>query len=166
MIGSSQDKRFRQTTYKYLKWLGVSFTLLVFLVWITSGNWYCGHAGRVRRVEIIEGRLQVWQGYPDLTTPNWYFGTSSAYRLKNRFEFQGPKLTPWKANAILIPLWYFGIALGVPTVVIWIRDQSNLRRARNGNCVNCGFDLAGLSSGAVYPECGKSTCLLTRPPMR
>lgn len=47
-------------------------------------------------------------------------------------------------SAVLTALWW------------WSRNERIRRRADNGTCFKCGYDLAGLS-GPVCPECGHTT---------
>lgn len=58
-----------------------------------------------------------------------------------------------RAESVLIPLWMPLLLGAAPVTWLWQRDR---RRARAGGCAACGYDLTGLCTEAVCPECGKS----------
>ncbi|GMU20715.1 MAG: hypothetical protein AMXMBFR13_08110 [Phycisphaerae bacterium] len=54
----------------------------------------------------------------------------------------------------VLPLWIPVVGLGVAVVFLMARARrQHYRRKRSGLCQNCGYDLAGNTSG-VCPECG------------
>jgi hypothetical protein len=54
-------------------------------------------------------------------------------------------------SLVKTPLWMPPLVFACPSAIMWER---RLRRKRQGACVNCGYDLAGLPPSAVCPECG------------
>ncbi len=59
-----------------------------------------------------------------------------------------PKHFPMPPVAF-IPLWIPLLVVSIPICTLWYRD----RRAPQGRCRKCGYDLTGNVSG-VCPECG------------
>lgn len=84
-----------------------------------------------------------------------------------RFELVGVDITrfyTWRTKGSLracdgfivgIPFCYLGfIFLLYPIVVFVMGPFRSWRRSKRGQCLNCGYDLTGNTSG-VCPECGK-----------
>ena len=55
-----------------------------------------------------------------------------------------------------VPMWPLLVLTALPTAVLWWRG-----RRRPGRCPECGYDLAGNTSG-VCPECGRQEQQSTR----
>jgi hypothetical protein len=65
----------------------------------------------------------------------------------------------WRTAApywgLSVPFLFPLLLFVFPTALLWRRDHILTKRARAGRCPKCGYDLAGLNSGA-FPECGKA----------
>ena len=57
-------------------------------------------------------------------------------------------------HKVMVPLWFPALLSLLATAAAWRADAKYLRRAREGACLACGYDRAGLAAGAVCPECG------------
>jgi hypothetical protein len=53
-----------------------------------------------------------------------------------------------------MPLYVPFVLVGLPTCILFYRDRRSVRWAGTGRCVECGYDLAGNTTGAC-PECGQ-----------
>lgn len=52
---------------------------------------------------------------------------------------------------VSMPLYFLTLLLAMLTTALWWRDRRGFAR---GRCAECGYDLAGIASDAVCPECG------------
>jgi hypothetical protein len=56
--------------------------------------------------------------------------------------------------SVLVPLWLLALPLALVTGVAWTLDFRQRRRALRGQCLNCGYDRAGIAAMGACPECG------------
>lgn len=66
-----------------------------------------------------------------------------------------------RSYSLAIPLAYVTLASAIMPISALFRSCRQRRRARNGQCLRCGYDLRGSESG-VCPECG--TALARKSP--
>jgi len=76
------------------------------------------------------------------------------FELQLGFERVGPGART--VGGIAIPLWLPLIIAFAGTSLVWRADVRAMRRAREGLCAACDYDLAGTVAGAVCPECGRA----------
>lgn len=145
----------RERIRRAAKWAGLVLCVLIGAAWGASRWWtlcYCWSVSpnRVGGVAINGG---AFCGGVDhvvrMPPPGW-----GGWRNTHRSTVWAPLLIYQQYGPVLYaPLWIPFLAVAAPTVWLWWRDR---RRAEPGRCAACGYDLAGLASGAVCPECGKS----------
>lgn len=46
----------------------------------------------------------------------------------------------------------------LPMTLLVLTLDAVAREAKAGHCAGCGYDLRGLPSGSVCPECGRGAC--------
>lgn len=103
------------------------------------------------KLDWITKRLDVWpKGATRIYV--WVFALDS-FTLPSR-------PTTWLARFMLWPLALAAFAAGTPTLIIARRIR---RRACLGQCGSCGYALAGLTPGALCPECGKGAGPTQKP---
>ena len=79
------------------------------------------------------------------------FGRADSIQMNVHLEwFRGPVRQP----AVSVPLWIPVVALAIITAGAWRLDTLARRRAREGQCLKCHYDRAGLAPDAFCPECG------------
>lgn len=59
----------------------------------------------------------------------------------------------WKYVGVIIPLWCLILIIILPFFFSLIRTGISRSRKRRGHCVNCGYNLYGITHTAC-PECG------------
>ncbi len=102
-------------------------------------------------------------GWPFRSLGEWWRGTSMNNSRMSRGGYIAlPNSTRWPylwmvpirpawPGFALNTIFYAALAWGLWQVPLAIRRR---RRGRAGKCVQCGYDLAGLTSGSHCPECG------------
>lgn len=164
--GNSNPKRrrtaIRKVARKSGKWGGAVVTVLLLVVWIGSGWVNVACAWPVRSdpsgaytAGVLVGRFYC-ERYTGLTRHRQTsFELSIPYTYP--FELQlGLTANPTVFEGVQFPLWCpVVIAFGV-TSLIWRADLRAMRRAKEGLCAKCGYDLSGTAAGAVCPECGRA----------
>ncbi len=148
-----------------VKWCGSVLSLLLLTVWIGSNwwgvsridvhatrgatAWYIG-AGQVRFTRL--GVTWIRQVPLNLTRTTAPFDVG--WDLADLFS---PPVTE-----VHVPLWWPLVAAVGATAQAWRPDIRTWRRARRGECLVCGYDLAGAAGGAACPECGGSSVVDNR----
>lgn len=158
------------------KWSTCALCALIGVLWAGSfvrSLWCCRHEipsddSRFPRTQFVyvdsgqlalgfsRGSVRAYEGTPPPDT-GWEL------RRSGRFPRESSWLPTYRVglpyywylvNVLTIPLWIPFIASASLAVWLWRRD--GCARRAEGRCRACGYDLAGLVSGAVCPECGKS----------
>jgi hypothetical protein len=90
-----------------------------------------------------------------------FFGDEAGWRARPSFLYTGPSTTAPPPGSqlnirwqLILPLYPFFLALGIPSALMVRTEWKSRRHAREGNCRKCGYDLAGISGPC--PECGTS----------
>ncbi|MGH7133343.1 MAG: hypothetical protein ACREJO_15525 [Phycisphaerales bacterium] len=153
----------RPCLHRFGKWLGLVVVVLIVAVDVASVWWGCYFMPAVpsQNNPMIGGELLP--GGVDFRWPTpWdpeklqFTGPVRQYVLSRfRWDFTWdrenyPGVTYTK---IFVPLWAPALVIAVPTAWLWWRDRASRRRMLAGQCVKCGYDLAGLG-GKPCPECG------------
>lgn len=145
---------------KTIKWGGLVITVLLLVVWIGSAWRGVARVSSNWSISTVGGQF-VYNSLPHTVPPvhrtwnivrvpsqvkfNWWY--SSAYPM-------GPgRGSMW---ALQIPMWPLVLLTLATTSTAWWLDVLAQRREREGKCPKCGYDRAGLASGAVCPECGRA----------
>ena len=119
-----------------------------------------------RRMTRGDASAGIWQyGIPARTLAKWYtfrsppLGTAQVEFVD--FRVRVPLVgtlrlpnTPLWPGLVLNTLFYAALAWGVWQLPLALRRR---RRRARGQCVRCGYALAGLPTGSPCPECGPST---------
>ncbi len=84
------------------------------------------------------------------------------WRALPTFEWTGDVTTPPPPGSrlnvrwqLMVPLYPFFLALGIPAFLMLRNDWRQRRRARIGKCRNCGYDISGITGPC--PECGQTS---------
>ncbi len=137
-------------------WGGAAVTVLLVVVWIGSRWWgvdYLPPQGK-HCMTIARGRLLVTPWPNDLgpitiLQTGWHLYRDPAPRYF--WHFGSGTL-----NAFVIPLWIPTMVTVTMAIISWRLDTLARRRDRLNLCSKCNYDRAGLTPGAVCPECGAS----------
>lgn len=173
--GNSNPKRWRTAIRKAArktgKWGGAVVTVLLLVVWVMSAWWYAGFQSHWNRNEFDadahNGTVGIVWGRPD-DAPGapfieWEFdltlddrGGPLWFRLRGEWYLRhdGPPLSR-DVTYVMFPIWFPLVIVLTGTSLVWRADLRAMRRAREGLCAACGYDLAGTAAGAVCPECGR-----------
>lgn len=157
----------RKAARKTGKWGGAVLTLLLLVVWIGSGWWY----GEVEWLAPFHWmRLGASEGSLFLSFGSWDSGLShstlSFEPRANNWNGWRDLIGRWDTFRTLVPygwsvacpIWVVMGIVFASTSLVWRTDVRAMRRAREGLCAACGYDLVGLAgtaAGAVCPECGR-----------
>lgn len=145
---------------KWTKRAGLALCTAFFAAWLLSGTLQFGITGSIMseatRIDVLRGRVVVsWISFPGILPTPWH-GTAE-------WLVHGPRGVGWDwtwehdrglhADIRAFPLWAALVAIALPTVLIMWQDRHGFGR---GLCRSCGYDRAGLTAGAVCPECGRA----------
>ena len=134
----------------WLKWGGLSLSLLALVGWTTSILCF-GIYVRTSGLGIVLGRgLLGYAWMANRASQSWWL-------------FHRNREGPWLAWLIeffpggdcSVPLWIPFLLFAIPTAILFWRDR---RRLPLHCCQKCGYSLTGNVSG-VCPECGMAVCL-------
>ena len=150
-----------------MKWGSVGATLLLLVGWALS---FCITTGWYGAVGAIPGKLGIFllpggitaehdigNGGAGLFPPAWNgwhvtdVSSSSHVSWTIRFGGTGP------VDFVAIPFWCPLLLTMGSAASAWRLDRLAARRARQGLCPNCNYDLSGLPpspGGTPCPECG------------
>src|ERR1051325_7784757 len=145
-----------------LRWSLLALTLVVLSAWALSSSvwvsyWRSGPNGKIE-LGLQEGRfawsfdeldidflhISGWYCFRTYDTPSFGWGSPVSWRSDD------PRL-----HGGSVALWAAALPIGGATIRIWA-GRVRERWSPRGRCGRCGYDLAGLASGARCPECGSS----------
>lgn len=149
------------------KWAGLVVCVVIAGVWAINYWWGFGYVrvarnGRVWVASCECGILGFAPQTEEVAIVPWgtanyiegWKGSAGWYRCRNAHGYPvwRPRWIdgPWGTSCWL-PLWMPLLTVASPTAWLWWRHR---RAMRPGHCAACGYDLAGLASGATCPECG------------
>jgi len=139
---------------------GAVLTVVTGAVYGASTLWYLTWLGNCGSGSFM---LHLSQGtargewYPktlssNLTGFNVYTHLGAQYGSFRRWpSFNSTRTMSGNSYMLSVPLWILLIAVAAPTACFAFAA----RPRQLGLCLFCGYDLAGLASDAVCPECGK-----------
>ena len=138
-----------------VKWSGAAVTLLLLVLWIWSGWWSVGFMTPAGGAASISSG-SVFIAHPLLGEPieEFLWSGFAPHTLQFNWWFQSGKYVNG-GDCFSVPLWLPASISLLATAIAWPLIPLLVRRAREGACPACGYDLAGLAPGAVCPECGK-----------
>jgi hypothetical protein len=148
-------------TRKAVKWGGTAVLAVLGFAWAGSLWRYVEWRDSFRcRLTLGDGALTIewFPKAPDISPDSrWSTG-----------DVEGPCVwwSTWRDHptepAVIVPLWYPMVPLLGVTYLAWRLDARARGRTRRGECVACGYSLAGLRLGAPCPECGRAGVLPQR----
>ena len=142
---------------KTIKWGGASTTLLLVVVWLTSGWGFVSYSpDGSSGIGLSAGRVWV--------QTSRYYGVADGFdygrSIDGGWHFE---LWPWRFCGpfpapflVYIPLWPLIVLLLIPTGLAWRLDQLATRGADFSQCQTCHYNLTGLPANSPCPECGAS----------
>ena len=158
----------RHRLRRVAKWTGAGLCALIFAAWLGS-RWIAasetyGRSDRGWMATVRRGRLSLAQLYwgvgPGRGSLPRGWGCSGEWLTSQQVGWDW--LPDWMAigvpgmqpfvKEIKVPLLIPFAVLGLPVAWLFYRDRRRVRGTRE--CVRCGYDLSGLTAGAMCPECG------------
>ena len=140
---------------KAIKWGGLAVTVLLVVVWASSGWWTLWwYESSGFGVAVNKGAFRAMQNDKQaatLTGLNFKF-LPLDFSLTWRYTY----IKSFRPKFLLLelPLWPVPLACAVVTALGWFSDAASRRRARLNLCPKCNYDRTGLAMGAKCPECG------------
>lgn len=138
----------KRTSWRYLKWIGLSALLSLMAIWTISLYWSLYYSGIGWGCAILEaGQFRAYKG--GTSGAGWIFAKNDP----------APALHWWwpswrygssTSMELAFPVWTAMLMAGLLTLIAWRHS----RRIGPGYCKDCSYDLTGNTSG-VCPECGK-----------
>lgn len=181
--GNSNSKRrrtaIRKAARKSCKWGGAVVTVLLIVVWIGS-PWYQAHVGWFKTKSYISATVYIgtffvyWDEHPAAPPFTiWYLERATGRQWERWLSLRGQwgvgrdqvakAATDVTLSTVAFPIWLPLVVVLVGTCLVWRADIRAMRRAREGLCAACGYDLVGVvgvvgvaGTAAVCPECGKA----------
>lgn len=142
--------------------LGVTIAAALTVVWVASTWWrlYITTPTRCAVVDVHGGMVVVlWQPHSGSRDLEWRVNVSRLYMPRfTHFGWFSPRASRSVGNFVSVPLWPVIVLVATPSVLVLTRLPSKSRRRRAAQCLECGYDLAGLKPGSgrlVCPECGE-----------
>jgi hypothetical protein len=138
--------------------------------WFCSRWWTVSCASPHGYARAEHGCLTVSNSsYPQWTWCGWKLYGDQRQWLATTGSMKGPAQVynfDWWVISRLPPAWggetVWHVAAWPVPLVLWLGAAPLIgfgvwarRRALEGRCIECGYDLRGLKAGAVCPECGK-----------
>ena len=149
-----------------LKWTGAGVCGAIFGIWFASG-WIgfdiSHHTKALRFVGVYRGCLVIGRIPESFAPQGWnvkFLGPAVLYPLgtsqSSRWFWRAnrtPARNRARQDAMQIPLYIPFAIVAVPCASQFAWDWRRTRRRQAGGCTQCGYDLAGNTTG-VCPECG------------
>ncbi len=175
----------RRSRFAFLLFAGPLSAALAF-IWFISSFWWTTipiHTrSHVYNIDFSIGCVwitdyAIWTG--PLSPPPYYaredFSTGPildsgeyGWRAMPTFEWTGDVTTPPPPGSrlnvrwqLMVPLYPFFLALGIPSLLMLRTTLKRRREARQGKCNSCGYDLTGIAGPC--PECGSATITPVQP---
>lgn len=147
------------------KWVFAILAMFLFAIWIVSGwvqitpigYWrVAGTEERLTTAGLSGGCLYYFRAALPAGTLAGKPALLAPFSLHSAKWYWLPKHTAGGTNFcfVSLPLWILLVPIGLLAIWTWRRDTI-AQRATNGQCLSCGYDRAGLASGARCPECGE-----------
>lgn len=150
------------------KWAGLAACVVIACCWAASFKWelWRGHIRSLVGLDFSSCALRSggfvvmdcrgdggFDPSPTRTGVSWDLRPARGVTVNWRPHVRAVGL-PWAPEHsffVIVPLWLPFLCFVFPTAWFWWRDR---RGVRPNQCPACGYDLVGLASGAVCPECG------------
>jgi hypothetical protein len=162
-----------------IRWLGLTGAALVAVIWVSTWfrePWICDHdtiylSAVAGQFFVSDGRVRFDLAsydrdndhYRKPRTRRFLAGYTEPYMsLPTREMMHVGRWWPEAINVgpgnftkyyVFVPIWMPLVAFAVPSALAWWRHA---RRVRPGQCKTCRYNLAGLATGTLCPECGTS----------
>ena len=149
----TKQGKLKRAARKTVKWGGAGVTVLLAVLWIGSAWWMVGWIfADGDRYYVLSGQMGVYLRATVDSSVKEAEGICDRAPLRLHWWFDSRQKFTYQAYSI--PLWPPFLLSLLATAAAWRSDAKHLRRAREGTCLACGYDRAGLAPGAVCPECG------------
>ena len=139
----------RRTRAYNLSLTGLAVAAVISIAFVLSLRWDYGYFG-ANEFMVIPGGIVVnydATAPPSVDQPGWIWDGTDGFATVI-FVYPNISAGAWWFH-IYMPMWIPLLAVGVPSLIGWRRN----RPPPPGHCGECGYNLAGLTSGRC-PECG------------